>query len=212
MEYYPIYLNLKDRNCVVIGGNHEAESKVAGLLDAEARVTVIWPDPNVGLLKLADKGRLTLHLRDYQPGDLAGAFLVICTVRIAPLNEQVWQEAQTRNTLINVMDDIPHCNFIAPSIVRRGDLTLAISTNGKAPALAVRLRQWLERMLGEEYARFLTLAGTLRAPLAARYPDFTTRKEMWYALVDSDVLELLREGKEPEAQRRITEITRVAPQ
>jgi len=95
--------------------------------------------------------------------------------------------------------------------VRRGDLAVAISTSGKAPALAVRLRQQLEQTLGDEHARFLQLVGALRKPLAARYPDFETRKALWYQLVDSDVIDLLRRGDEHSAQQRVAEITGIAP-
>ncbi len=101
---------------------------------------------------------------------------------------------------------MPHSSFIAAAVVRRGDLTVAISTGGKAPALAVRLRERLERELGAEHARFLELAGAVRAPLAARHPDFARRRELWYQLVDSDVLDLLRRGDEPAARRRFAEI------
>ncbi len=111
---------------------------------------------------------------------------------------------------MNVVDYSLHCNFIAPSIVRRGDLTIAISTGGKAPALAFRLRQQLEHTVGHEYARFLELAETVRASLAARHPDFEQRKALWYQLVDSDVLDLLRQGADATAYRRITEIMGVA--
>jgi len=104
------------------------------------------------------------------------------------------------------VDDPACCTFIAPAIVRRGDLTVAISTGGKAPALAVRLRQQLERALGDEYARFLELAGALRTPLTERYPDFEERKTRWYRLVDSEVLELLREGQDGKAQQRMREV------
>ena len=116
-----------------------------------------------------------------------------------------------RNIPVNVVDDPPHCSFIAPALLRRGDLTIAISTGGKAPAAAVRLRQQLERLIGSEYAHFLKLAGEIRAPLAARYPDFETRKELWYRLVDSDVLDLLRENHQDAARERIAEIMGIAP-
>ena len=122
-----------------------------------------------------------------------------------------WQEAQRRNVLLNTVDDPPRCGFIAPAVVRRGDLAVAISTNGKAPALAVRLRQRLEGELGEEYGRFLSLAGTVRAPLASLHPDFGERRELWYRLVDSDVLDLLRQGEEDAARARFEEILGVAP-
>jgi hypothetical protein len=123
----------------------------------------------------------------------------------------VWKEALRRRVLVNTVDDVARCDFIAPAIVRRGDLSIAISTGGKAPALAVRLRQWLERQLGEEYGRFLALAGTVRTALAERWPDFGTRRDLWYRLVDSDVIDLLRKGEDEAAAGRFQEILGVAP-
>ncbi len=209
MNYYPIYLNLQQQYCVVIGGGPIAEGKVRGLLQTEAIVTLIAPTVTATLQALADERRLTYIARAYQSGDLAGAFLAIGATDDRTINEQIWQEANERHILINVVDDTPHCNFIAPSILRRGDLTLAISTGGKAPALAVRLREELEHSLGDEYAQFLQLAGELREPLAARYPDFEQRKAVWYQLVDADILALLRQGDEDAARQRIAEITGV---
>ncbi|MFQ5854327.1 MAG: bifunctional precorrin-2 dehydrogenase/sirohydrochlorin ferrochelatase [Anaerolineae bacterium] len=215
MRYYPVYLDLRGRRCIVIGGGSVAEGKVKGLLEADARVTVVSPQLTPQLKKLLDDGHIVHVARSYQPGDLAGVFLVISATDNRSVNEQVWQEATERNItsaglsagLVNVVDDPTHCTFIAPSIVRRGDLAIAISTCGKAPALAVRLRQQLERTIGHEHARFLELAGGLRAPIAARYPDFEQRKALWYQLVDSDVLDLLRQRDEVAARRRIVEIT-----
>jgi len=206
MRYYPVYLDLRGRRCVVVGGGDVAERKVEGLLEAGAQVTVIAPEVAPRLRVWAEAGHI-LHIpRRYEAGDLAGAFLVISATDELVVNEQVWQEATARNIPVNVVDDPARCTFIAPAIVRRGDLTVAISTGGKAPALAVRLRQRLERALGDEYARFLELAGALRAPLAECYPDFEERKTKWYRLVDSEVLELLRAGQEERARWRMLEI------
>jgi siroheme synthase-like protein len=211
VNYYPVYLNLQGRRCVVIGGGPIAEGKVKGLLEVGAQVSLVSPSLTPALQALADEARLTHLRRSYQPGDLAGALLVISATDDRAVNERVWEEASALNLLVNVVDDTPHCNFIAPSILRRGDLAIAISTSGKAPALAVRLRQQLEGLVGDEHARFLELAGTLREPLAARYPSFEQRKALWYQLVDSDVLDLLRSGDEAAARQRITEIMGVSP-
>jgi len=209
---------LTGRHCVVIGGGSVAEGKVKGLLEAEAKVTVVSPQLTPHLRKLAQAGLIIHVARRYRRDDLAGAFLAISATDDRTINKQVWQEGVESNvtsaglsaSLVNIVDDPPHCTFIAPSIVRRGDLAIAISTGGKAPALAVRLRQQLERTIGHEHARFLELAGMLRAPIAARYPDFEQRKTLWYQLVDSDVLDLLRQGDEAAARRRVVEITRIA--
>jgi len=212
VPHYPVFLDLRVCPCTVIGGGHLAEEKARGLIAAEAVVTVISPSLTPALSALVEEGRLLHRPRGYQPGDLEGAFLAIWCEQAPEVAEAIWQEALARNVLINTLDDVPHCQFIAPSIVRRGDLTIAISTGGKAPVLAVRLRQWLESQLGDEYGRFLSLAGSVRTALARRWPDFATRRELWYRLVDSDVLDLLRQGDEPAAVGRFRTILGVEPE
>jgi precorrin-2 dehydrogenase/sirohydrochlorin ferrochelatase len=204
--YYPIYVQLREQACVVVGGGKIAEGKVEGLLAAEARVTVIAPELTPQLHKLAQEKQIAYFARTYQPGDLAGAFMVICATDRAEINHQVWQEASANRQLVNVVDDTPRCNFIAPSILRKGDLTIAISTSGKAPALAVRLKERLQREIGPEYERFLELAGALREPLAQHIPDFETRKALWYELVDSEILDALARGEEALAREIISQV------
>jgi siroheme synthase-like protein len=207
MSYYPIFLDLTNRPVVVIGGGPVAEGKVEGLLAAGARVTVVAPDLTPALQALAAEGRLTHHPRPYAPGDLAGASLVISATDDRAVNAQVYAGATAANLWVNVVDDVPHCTFIAPSVLRQGDLTVAISTSGLAPVLAVRLREQLEQQLGPEYARFLQLAARLRQPLAQRVPDFEQRRRLWYQLVDSDILPALRRGDEPAALGLVAAIT-----
>src|ERR1051325_6266670 len=204
--YYPVYIQLRDQPCVVIGGGRIAEGKVEGLLAAEAKVTVISPDLTCRLQELVEQKQLAYLARTYQPGDLAGAFMVICATDQVDINHQVWQEANSNHQLVNVVDDTPRCNFIAPSILRKGDLAIAISTSGKAPALAVRLKERLQREIGPEYERFLELAGELREPLARSIPDFETRKTIWYELVDSEILEVLAQGDEIAAREIISRV------
>jgi len=211
MSYYPVFLDLAGRPTVVVGGTALAEEKVRGLLVAEARVTVIAPELTEGLAELAGLGELRHLARGYQAGDLAGAVVVIVAAGEPAVRDAIHREATAKNILMNTVDDLPRCNWIAPSIVRRGDLAIAISTAGKAPALAVRLRQRLEREVGAEHGRFLEIAAAVRAPLAARHPDFARRRELWYRLVDSDVLELLRQGEDEAARERFTEILGVVP-
>lgn len=212
MPYYPVYLDLTGRACAVIGGGHLAEEKVRGLLAAGAVVTVIAPDLTPGLAALAAAGRLRHLPRPFQAGDLDGVFLAFTAGQDAATVETVWHEARRSKVLLNTVDDVPHCDFIMPSVLRQGELTIAISTAGKAPALAVRLRECLEGVVGPEHARFLELAGAVRAPLARRWPDFATRRELWYRLVDSDVLALLRRGDDEAAVARFREILDVTPE
>lgn len=206
MQYYPVYLNLENRRCVVVGGDQHAEEKVKGLLDAGADVTVIAPELNDALEALVRAGQIKAVRRGYLSGDLEGGFLVISATMDSSINARVWNEASERNILINSMDDVPHCSFIAPSIVRQGDLIVSISTSGAAPALAVRLRQRLTEELGPEYGRFLELVWPLREELPRLYPAFQQRRAIWYQLVDSDIIHRLRRGDEAGAKARIDEI------
>lgn len=211
MAFYPVFLDLRGRKCLVVGSGPLAEEKVAGLLEAGAAVTVVSSEPSPKLADLAAQGRIAHPFRAFEPEDLDGAALAIVTGQDPATAEWIWREARERGILLNTVDDVPHCNFIAPSIVRRGDLAVAISTGGKAPALAVRLRQHIETLIGDEHARFLDLAGTVRTRLAQQVPDFGTRRDLWYRLVDSDVLALLRDGEHEKAHQRFQEILGVAP-
>lgn len=204
--YYPVYIEMRDQPCVVIGGGTIAEGKVDALLAVSANVTVISPEVTPHLRDLADQYHITYIPRTYHRGDLAGAFMVISATDHPTINHQVWEEASANRQLVNVVDDTPRCNFIAPSVLRKGDLTIAISTSGKAPALAVRLKERLQGELGPEYERFLELAGELREPLARNIPDFETRKALWYELVDSEILDVLANGVDARAREIISRV------
>jgi siroheme synthase-like protein len=210
--HYPVFLDLRSRPCFVIGGCGMAEEKVRGLLHSGARITVIASDLTEELTRLAASARIDWISRRYRRGDLRGAFLVIVVSQPPAVADSVWEETRGKNVLVNTLDDVPHCDFIAPAIVRRGDLSVAISTGGKAPVMAVRLRQRLEEELGEEHARFLELAGTVRKPLSDLLPDLGARRDLWYRLIDSDILQLLRSGDEIAALDRFEEILGVRPE
>ena len=212
MNVYPIFLNnLTGRRCVIVGGGHEAERKAGGLLECDAAVVVISTDLTEPLRHWADAGRINWIPRSYQRGDLRDAFLAIVSDTDSGTAEAIWQEAQAEKVLLNTMDDVPHCTFVAGSVVRRGSLVASISTSGCAPVLAVRLREHLEQTLGPEYETFLELAAALREPMAARYPNFDERRRRWYALIDSDILDLLRTDDIDTAYQRIAEIMGVVP-
>ncbi len=207
MKNYPICLvNLQDKRCLVVGGGVVAERKVCSLLQVEARVTVVSPILTVGLRQLVEEGHVEWEPREYQQGDLAGAFLVIGATDDVDTNEQVWREAVGRGLLVNIVDDLARCNFIVPSLVRQGDLCLAISTGGKSPALAKRLRERLEAEFGPEYAEFVALLGDLREKVKAKYPEAEERKTLWYRLVDSDIIELIGQGRDDLVRQRVKEI------
>ncbi|HEY7495525.1 MAG TPA: bifunctional precorrin-2 dehydrogenase/sirohydrochlorin ferrochelatase [Candidatus Tectomicrobia bacterium] len=207
MKVYPVFLiGLATQRCVVIGGGGEAECKVKGLLDCDAAVTVISAGVTEQLRVWAEAGAITWVPRPYQTGDLRDAYLVIATGHDPQTNTRIWQEAQAAGVLVNMTDDPAHSTFIAGSVVRQGPLTIAISTSGQAPALAVRLRQRLEQEFGPEYAAWLDLLQELRKPLAAQYPDVHERRARWYGLIDSEVIDLLREGRPDLAYQRVAEI------
>lgn len=207
MKVFPIFLNnLREQQSIVIGGGHEAERKVGDLLECEANVTVISPEVSDQLRRWADEDTITWYERDYQTGDLEGAFLVIVSETNPEATAPIWEEAQKENVLINAMDDVQHCNFVGGSIVRQGPLTLSISTSGCAPALSVRLRQRFEEEFGPEYDAFLKIMRALREPMASHYPGFEERRRRWYEIVDGDVLDLLRDGRLEVAHRRIADV------
>jgi precorrin-2 dehydrogenase / sirohydrochlorin ferrochelatase len=207
MKPYPVFLvGLEGRHCIVIGGGHEAAFKVEGLLACDAVVTVIHPTLTEPLQTWASEGRFTWLQRPYQPGDLRGAFLIIAERQDPATNALIWKEGEAEGGLVNVMDDIPHCNFVAGSVVRQGPLIISISTSGAAPALAVRTRERFEREFGPEHGLFLEWMQALRPVMATQYPIFRERKARWYEMVDSDVLALMQAGDLAQAQQRIVEI------
>jgi len=209
-RWYPVSLDLAGREAVVVGGGAAAEQKVLALLDAGARVTVISPRPTPRLRELAAQARIRLLRRSYARGDLRGAFLAIAAPEDRAVTRAVWEEAEEGRVLLNAVDDLPHCHFIAPAVHRQGDLTVAVSTGGKSPALGVRVRNRLRALLGPEYAAFLELLGELRAEVAAREPDPARRAALWYRLVDSEALERLRRGDADGARRCLASLLEAA--
>jgi len=206
MDVYPIFLvGLETRQCLIIGGGAEAQRKVAGLLDSNAAVTVLSATLTEQLHTWAEEGIITWTARAYEPGDLQDAWLVIVTERDAPMIAEIWEEAQARGVLLNVVDDVIHSTFVAGSVVRQGPLTMSISTSGYAPTLAARLRRQLEQEFGPEYTALLELLRELREPLAVRYPSLQERRALWARLLDSDILDLLR-ADQPDLARQLAAI------
>jgi siroheme synthase-like protein len=197
---------LENRHCVVVGGGREAESKVEGLLACEAIVTLISPTVTTRLEAWAEEGRFTWLDRLYQPGDLQGAFLVIAERSDPEWDALLYKEAETEKALINMIDDVPHCSFIAGSVVRQGPLVITISTSGAAPALAVRLRERFQQEFGPEYGEFLEMMLALREPISSLIPELDERRRRWYRLVDSDILEHLRQGNHDHVQDQLAGI------
>jgi precorrin-2 dehydrogenase/sirohydrochlorin ferrochelatase len=187
MALFPIFLKLTGRPCTVIGGGNLAESKVESLLAASGRVTVIAPKANPKLIELAEAGEVTWHQREYGRGDLAGQFLVVAATNKPEVNRAVFAEAEASGVLINSVDDPPFCDFYFPSVVRRGDLQIAISTAGASPALAQRLRKEINALLPLDTGDWLAELGNLRREVLQMEPLNDARKELLHQLASRDV-------------------------
>jgi precorrin-2 dehydrogenase/sirohydrochlorin ferrochelatase len=192
VQYYPAYLELQGHPCVVIGGGEVAERKVATLLDAGARVTVVSPRLTAGLAALAETHEIVHHARPYRPGDLAGAWLAYAATDDEDVHAEVAVEAAEARVFLNVVDRPRLCSFIVPAIVRRDPVAIAVSTGGESPALAKRLAAELDRTVGREWGLAAEVLGTLRARLAGT--DASARARIFAALADTPLVTALRDG------------------
>jgi precorrin-2 dehydrogenase/sirohydrochlorin ferrochelatase len=192
MRYYPVNLDIKNRKCLVVGGGAVGTRKVAALLDCGAAVTVVSPEVTPKLLDLSNRGNISLEKRSFQATDLEGTFLVIGATDNEELNRTIHSEAQRRGMLCNIADRPEACNFILPSIVRRGDLIIAISTSGNSPAFAKKLRKEFEATLGEEYADFLKLMGAIRKKLLAEKHEPEAHKHLFERLINQDLVDMVK--------------------
>ena len=208
--FYPVFLDLRGRRAVVIGGGAVAEQKVHGLVGAGAHVTVVSTDVTPALGALARRNAIEHKRRPYRRGDIKGAWLAIAATDDRGTNGAVWAEAEQLGVPLNAVDDLEHCSFIAPAVHREGDITVAVSTAGKSPALAVRLRQHIARLVGRAEARLCELLGELRPGLAERVPDTPARTALWYRIVDSVVIDFVRRGDIEGARGRIGDLVRQA--
>ena len=199
--YYPVYLDLRGRPVVVIGGGTIALGKVRGLLEAGARVTVVSPQLHPELAALVTAGQVRYLAREYRPGDLEGYQLAFVATDDRSVNARVAQEGKERRVWVNAVDDPPNCDFIMPAIVRKGNITIAISTGGGSPAAARKLREELERLLGDEYALMLEVASQVRQELRAQ--GIVVDAEAWNRALDDGLLALLRQGRRQEARERL---------
>src|SRR5246127_2896586 len=203
MSLFPIFVKLEGRLVVVVGGGEIAAGKIEGLLRAGARVRVIAPEVHALFAEPIRNRKIEWLPRKFAAGDLDGATLVIAATSVAGVNSSVFREAETRGILCNAVDDIENCHFYYGSIVQRGDLQIAISTNGKSPALAQRLRQELEQQFGPEYETWLEWLGAARELLRAADGGGTeTNKQMLHHLASKLMYErFVREAnREPSRQ------------
>jgi precorrin-2 dehydrogenase len=201
---YPVSLDLTGRTAVVIGDEAVANGKVEGLLAAGASVTVVAGGPPAALSALRSDPRVTVARRPWRPADLDGATVCVAASADPATRAAVSRAARDRGVLVNVMDDVEHCDFAAPALVRRGDLLIAISTGGRSPALARRLREELERRFGDEWATVLDLLAEVRAATLDQLPDLQERARRWQDALDLDELQaLVRDGRYEQARQAL---------
>jgi precorrin-2 dehydrogenase / sirohydrochlorin ferrochelatase len=194
--FYIACLRLKGRRCVVVGGGDVGLEKVEGLLACDADVTLVAPDAHPVLIELADEGSITWARREYAPADLEGCLIAIAATSDTETNIRVYDDAERRAMLVNVVDVPPLCNFILPAIVRTGPLAVAISTAGASPALAKRMKREISEQFGEPYADLAVLLNDARGWAKGTLPTYQDRKEFFEEIVngDPDPIELLRAG------------------
>ena len=195
--FYIACLRLKGRRCLVVGGGDVGLEKVEGLLACDASVILVAPEAHPALADLAAEGSIRWEQRAFDPSDLDGCLIAIAATNDTEVNISVFDEAERRSMLVNVVDVPPLCNFILPAIVRTGPLAVAISTAGASPALAKRMKREISELFGEPYAMLAILLNDARGWAKATLPTYQDRKEFFESIVngDPDPIELLRAGE-----------------
>ncbi|OPL14613.1 MAG: hypothetical protein AVO39_08825 [delta proteobacterium MLS_D] len=206
-NFYPLFLDLLGRKCVVVGAGEVAARKTVRLLECGARVTVVGKSPGAGITELNGEGVIDLIDGEYREEYLDGAFLVIGATDNGDVNRRVYEDAEERGMLVNIVDCPELCNFILPALLRRGDLTVAVSTGGRSPVMARRIRNELETKLDEGYSPMLRLMGDLRGKILARGLSPEDNKPIFESLADSPLLDLLREKRWAEAEEVVLNLT-----
>ncbi len=195
MTYYPVNLDITGKQCLVVGAGRVGTRKITGLLACDAKVIVVSINASTRVRALAQDGAIIYHDRAYGEEDLKSVFLVIGATNNNALNRQIYKDACKRQLLCNIADQPALCNFILPAVVRRGDLVVSVSTSGKSPAVAKRLRRELEAVYGDEYAILLKLMGAARKKLLAGDHAPEAHKPLFNALIDGGLLEMIRDER-----------------
>lgn len=199
--WYPVFLDLADQPCLVVGGGAVAERKVGALLAAGARVAVVAPEITAAIAAWARAGDVVHVRRAYRPGDLLGQRLVFVATDSPEVTDAVRDEAREWNVWVNAADDAARSDFILPSVARRGPLTVAVGTGGGSPVLARLVREEIETWLGDEYGALVEVAAEVRQELAHRGRRSTG--EAWTRGIDDGVRRLVREGRRADARARL---------
>ena len=209
VKYYPLFFDMIGRKCVVVGGGNVAERKVERLLACGARVEVVGKNLTSRLATRSGEGKVVHHDADYEGSFLAGACLVIGATDDETVNGRVAKDARALGIPVNIVDDPARCDFILPSVVERGDLSIAVSTGGRSPALAKKLRRELEAVYGPEYAILLEILGGLRRKVIAGGRPSDENRASFEAVVSSEILDHIRAGRWKDVEELIRRLTGV---
>ena len=200
-KHYPAFLNLQHRRCIVVGGGSVAQAKAQSLVECGANVTIISPTLTDTLASAAAQGTMQWMRRPYQAGDLAEAFLVIAATDDRDVNQQVARDTRAIGVMANVVDDPANCDFIAPAVVQRGDLTVAISTGGKSPAMARKVREHLEASLPAVYEHLLETVSEVRQTI--RKDGAPVAADIWQAAISPAIIDMVEAGNIQEAKDQL---------
>lgn len=207
MKYYPVYIDITNERCVVVGGGDVAERKVMRLIDSGAHVSVVSRTLTSTLEKMKKEGKIDHIEADYDDDSLSGAFLVIGATDRDDVNAKIFRDGRAKGCLVNIVDDPDNCNVILPSLFRRGDLSIAISTGGKSPALAKKLRQDMEHLFGPEYETLLMIMGKLREKIVMKGRSSNENRQLFESVIHSDILHHIKEKKWKQVKKIIRDIT-----
>ncbi|MBN1102181.1 MAG: bifunctional precorrin-2 dehydrogenase/sirohydrochlorin ferrochelatase [Deltaproteobacteria bacterium] len=207
MPYYPVFLDLRGRKVLVVGGGTVAQRKVETFLEFGGSVFITARELTETLKGHVEEGRIRFAGKEFREDDLQDAWMVVAATDDPDANRRVSECARQRGILVNAVDQPSDCTFIVPSVLRRGDLVIAVSTSGKSPALARRVREQLEQIFGAEYESFLILMGLLREEILSRGLSLEERSEIFRDLVQSDLLERIRSGDWAGAASTLNRIT-----
>src|SRR5579862_8129517 len=189
MTLFPMFMKLEGRSCLVVGAGTVGEPKIKSLIEAGASVRVVALQATAAVGEWTESGAISWEAREFKITDLDGVFLIIAATNNRDLNAEIFHAARQRNILCNVVDDPEYCDFYYPAVVRRGDLQLAISTNGHSPALAQRIRRELEIQFGPEYGEWLEQLGKIRQELLASDMDAEVRRCLLHQLASREAFE-----------------------
>ena len=204
-KFMPVSISLKDRRCMVVGGGVFALGEVENLLEYDAAITVVAPKMHEKLEFHAKQGRVTLEKREYRSPEVADYGLVVSASEDAAVNKQVHQDARDAGVLVNVVDDLPHCDFIFPAVLRRDCLTAAISTDGKAPFVSGHLQVVLENIFPAHWERLMRLAASFQSRVEARWADDPARKNACYSeFLEADWKRMLEEMDDEQIEAELT--------